>query len=95
MMIVHNTANPASMTKGVTSKKRKDKFKDADKDNETVKKEEVDEVVNDPLMYNKSVSVSFLKFLMLFYIGIIKWTNFLEKSDKSTTDCYSVVIDDI
>ena len=31
-MIVHNTANPAAMTKGVTSKNRKDKFKDANKD---------------------------------------------------------------
>ena len=32
---------------------------------------------------------------MLFHIGIIKWTNFLEKSDQLTTACYSVVIDDI
>ena len=31
-MIVHNTANPDAMTKGVTSKNRKDKYKKTDKD---------------------------------------------------------------
>lgn len=51
------------MTKGVTSRNRKDKFKNLDDESEN----NVAEDVRDPLRHNSSVQVSFMKFLMYFY----------------------------
>lgn len=56
------------MTKGVTSKNRKDKFKQSH--NQESDGSDDDSQLNepvDPLKNNKSVQVSFLKFLMFFY----------------------------
>ena len=59
---------PASMTKGVTSKNRKDKFKQ--NNNFDASGRPSDEHLAepyDPLRHNQSVSIPFIKFLMFFY----------------------------
>lgn len=52
---------PLSMTKGVTSKNRRDKYM---RQNDKKKNQEQQEF--DPLMFSKSVKINFLIFMMFF-----------------------------